>query len=224
MPEPSGSQSKQPPPSPRPAAGSGSVVSIRSGPPSAATTTIADEPPIVATNATDEPSGDSFGSVSSRPATHISGVMSGGRRFVGAGTIGKIRGTCHTKLTCVGSRARGTMWFPRPERRCTDDDEQCQCTSPLRRARRLWTHRLTRTRREQRGARTSAHVSRQASATIHEIPGARSRPDPTKGTVMYTNSCDLKLMLARDRQEELRRIDGRSRLRYESRRHRRRRP
>ncbi len=169
MPEPSGSQSKQPPPSPRPAAGSGSVVSMRSGPPSAATTTIADEPPIVATKATDEPSGDSFGSVSSRPATHISGVMSCGRRFVGAGTIGKIRGTCHTKLTCVGSRARATMWFPRPERRCTDDDEQCQCTSPLRRARRLWPHRLTRTRRKH-----AVHAPRRTCLARRAQPSTKS--------------------------------------------------
>ena len=76
-PDPSGSQSKQPPPNPRPAAGAGSDVSIRSGPPSTATTTIAVESRDAVTNATREPSGDSFGSVSSRPATHISGVMAG---------------------------------------------------------------------------------------------------------------------------------------------------
>ena len=176
MPEPSGNQSKHPPPSPRPAAGGGNVVSRRSGPPSASTTTIADEPPDVATNAIDEPSGANFGSVRSRPVTHISGVMSGGR-FVGGGTTAKIRGTCHTKLTCIASRARATMWFPRPERRCTDDDEQCQRTSPLRHARRLWIHRLTGTRRKhgvrKHGVRNSAHVSRQASATNHEVHGAR---------------------------------------------------
>jgi hypothetical protein len=96
MPDPSGSQSKQPPPRPRPAAGSGSVVSIRSGPPDTETTTIAVEPLIVATKATVEPSGDSFGSVSSRPATHIAGVMACCSGSVRAGTTAKIRGICHT--------------------------------------------------------------------------------------------------------------------------------
>ena len=177
-PEPSGSQSKQPPPNPRPAAGGGSVVSTRSGPPAAATTTIADDPPVVATKATYEPSGDSFGSVSSRPATHISGVMSCGR-FVGGGTTGKIRGTCHTKLTCVGVRAPGTMWFPRPERRCTDDDEQCQCTSPLRRARRLWPHRLTGTRRNTGYAPRHTCLARRAQPSTKSL-GCDRAPNPRK--------------------------------------------
>ena len=77
-PEPSASQSKQPPSMPRPGRGSGDVVSIRSGPPSTSTIVTALRPPQRCTNATVRPSGESRGSVSSRPAR---------TRSIGTGSI-----------------------------------------------------------------------------------------------------------------------------------------
>ena len=74
-PEPSASQSKHPPPIPRPGRGSGDVVSIRSGPPPTSTIVTADRVPQRCTNATVRPSGESRGSVSSRPARTSSTEM-----------------------------------------------------------------------------------------------------------------------------------------------------
>ena len=114
------------------------------------------------------------------------------------------------------------MELPRPERRCTDDDQLCCCPSPHRRARRQWAPGLSdrlihRTR--------PPRCSRPLDGTRVSNNERRARAlDLPKGTVMFSNSPELQMMLARDRQEELRRIAGRNRLRHETKQHRRRGP
>ncbi len=66
----------------------------------------------------------------------LASVRAGGHHAEDTGNMSHI-----TRLHRLPSAA--TMRTPRPERRCTDDDELCQCRSPHRRARRLWPHRLT---------------------------------------------------------------------------------
>ena len=186
-PLPSASQSKHPPPNPRPARGSGEVVSIRSGPPSTATNVIAERSPHRWTNATDDPSGDSRGSVNSRPAV-TSSIGIGWRPITSCSDTARTVGPVGRETRLIDGRRRTAPHCPPTQRKEAHDEDHTADRHAHRRGapRRLFAgacdRRLTPPRPARRTRRSVPSVSvapltpsrRGTGSPIH-----RSHPDTT---------------------------------------------